>query len=163
MLGTMARKPLMKLPITKIQLNAKSLNLNNALRQYRTEQAYIRAVPHASVFSNALLRRIVASKPCTLNALSRLNGIGQVRSLHYGKDIVRLVNLQTRRKGVVSPQSQRHHSATTARGTKSTKRNAVRGKPQAKSRKPRTTSNKSSCNNIIIPAAVSNMPLNLVG
>jgi predicted GIY-YIG superfamily endonuclease len=132
-------------------------NLNNALRKYRSEQAYIRAVSHVSVFSDSLLRRIVASKPCTLTALSKLNGIGQVRRTHYGKDIVRLVNLEMKSKGM---RTQRHHSATAARGAKSTKRNALKGKPQAKSRKARTTITKSSVNKSIIVPAVQSLPLN---
>jgi predicted GIY-YIG superfamily endonuclease len=150
----MARKPIVNM---RMPVNLKSVKLDTALRQYRTEQAYIRAVPHAAVFSDALLRRIVASKPCTLEALSKLNGIGQTRSKHYGRDIVRLVNLQLR-KGRALPQ--RHHSTTTARGAKRTKRNALKGKPQTKSIKPSTTISKSSCKSMIIPAAVQD-PLNL--
>jgi predicted GIY-YIG superfamily endonuclease len=119
-----------------------SSSLDNALRQYRTEQAYIRAVPPASVFSNALLRRIVLSKPCTLSALSKLNGIGQTRRLHYGRDIVRLVNLNnqsklgTKRKRI--PKSPIHPPAA-ARGAKNTQRNALKGKTQANSRKTRAS------------------------
>ena len=113
------------------------LSLDSALRQYRTEQAYIRAVPPAAVFSNALLKRIVLSKPCTLVALSKLHGIGQTRSQHYGKDIVRLVNLQAKRgltvsKKPIKGQSKRALTTSTAKGVKKRQRKAGRGKPQAK-------------------------------
>ena len=134
-------------------------NLNNALRQYRTEQAYVRAVSHVSVFSDSLLKRIVASKPSTLAALSKLHGIGQVRRTHYGKDIVRLVNLEMKSNGAKSPKTQRHHSTPTAMGARSKKRNALKGKPQTRSRKPRAIVTKSSCDSII-PAAVLGESLN---
>jgi predicted GIY-YIG superfamily endonuclease len=118
------------------------LSLDSALRQYRTEQAYIRAVPPAAVFGNALLKRIVLSKPCSLVALSKLHGIGQTRSLHYGKDIVRLVNLQTRnllaRRSLrvnnknTKSQNKKALATSTAKGAKKRQRKAGKGKPQAK-------------------------------
>ena len=127
---------------------ALTAGLDSSLRQYRTEQAYIRAVPPASVFGNALLKRIVASKPCTLSALGKLRGIGQTRSAHYGHDIVRLVNLQARKKGQMRPKSLLPISTTTARGAKSTQRKALRGKQQKKTSKPKGKCKKS----IISPA-----------
>ena len=115
-------------------------SLDGALRKYRTEQAYIRAVPPAAVFSNALLKRIVLSKPCTLAALSKLHGIGQTRRLYYGRDIVRLVNLQIRNglKSVCANkkrvcQARKPLPTPTARGAKKTQRKAVKGKLQTKS------------------------------
>ena len=152
-LQIMARKPLI-IPQTGLKIS-----LDNALRQYRTEQAYIRAVPPASVFSNALLRRIVLSKPCTLTALSKLHGIGSTRRLHYGRDIVRLVNLQARKRGVVQPHHPHAHPLPTARlaasGARKAQRKAVKGKPQTKTIKRKKPISK-AC---ILPAAVGK-PLN---
>jgi len=114
----------------KSVLAAPPRSLDHALRQYRTEQAYIRAVPPASVFSNALLRRIVQSRPSTLSALCRLNGIGQTRRLHYGNDIVRLVNLQAKGRRVCqAPPTAR---LARKRGAKQAQRKAVNGNPQKK-------------------------------
>ena len=70
--------------------------LHTALRKYRAEQAYIRALPHSAVFSDAILGKIAQDKPTTLASLCRIVGIGQVRRQQYGRDIVRLVNLQAR-------------------------------------------------------------------
>jgi predicted GIY-YIG superfamily endonuclease len=114
--------------IPSMPLLSNPLSLHGTLRQYRTEQAYIRAVPPSSVFSNALLRKIVQSKPCSLAALSRLHGIGQTRRDYYGKDIVRLVNLQLRRAHIAPPTAK----LAARRGARKAQRKAVSGKPQKK-------------------------------
>jgi predicted GIY-YIG superfamily endonuclease len=116
------------IPSMPLPLLTNPLSLDGTLRQYRTEQAYIRAVPPSSVFSNALLRKIVQSKPCSLAALSRLHGIGQTRRDYYGKDIVRLVNLQLRRAHIAPPTAK----LAARRGAKKAQRKAVSGKPQKK-------------------------------
>lgn len=67
--------------------------LETALRKYRTEQAYVRAVPAMNVFGDKVLRSIVSSKPTTLKLLGEIKGIGARRREMYGRDIVRLVNL----------------------------------------------------------------------
>jgi predicted GIY-YIG superfamily endonuclease len=131
---------------------AMTVGLDSSLRQYRTEQAYIRAVPPAAVFSNALLKRIVASKPSTLTALCKLRGIGQTRQLHYGRDIVRLVNLQARKGRCAQPKLP-NHCANAARGAKSTKRKAVKGKKQTKTVAPKIVSSS------IVPAEAGKVAL----
>ena len=73
-------------------------NLVDSLRRYRTDQAYLRAVPPFAVFSNKLLVDIASKRPSTLGALSELKGMGPTRSERYGRDIVRLVNLDAKRK-----------------------------------------------------------------
>jgi predicted GIY-YIG superfamily endonuclease len=85
----MVTRPLQKL----------SPSLLVSLRQYRTDQAYLRAVPPAAVFSNKLLTSIVSSRPSTLTALQKLHGIGPTRCQNYGRDIVRFVNLDSKKKG----------------------------------------------------------------
>jgi predicted GIY-YIG superfamily endonuclease len=117
-----------------------SLSLLQTLKQYRSDQAYIRAVPPASVFSNKLLVSINSARPNTLTSLLKLRGIGPVRCQNYGKDIVRMVNLDSNIKrkksierltGIKSCKKPR----ITVKGT--TKN--VKCKPYAKkiSRKPR--------------------------
>lgn len=71
--------------------------LIEALKHYRTEQAYLRAVPPCAVFSNKMLLSIVAKRPATLESLFAVKGIGPTRGERYGRDIVRLVNLDSRR------------------------------------------------------------------
>jgi predicted GIY-YIG superfamily endonuclease len=71
--------------------------LIDALKHYRTEQAYLRAVPPCAVFSNKMLLSIVSKRPTTLESLLGMRGIGPTRGERYGKDIVRLVNLDSRR------------------------------------------------------------------
>jgi predicted GIY-YIG superfamily endonuclease len=73
-------------------------NLLQTLRQYRTDQAYIRAIPPSTVFSNRLLTSIVSARPTTLGSLSKLHGIGPTRYQNYGRDIVRFVNLDLKAK-----------------------------------------------------------------
>lgn len=85
----MVTRPLQKL----------SPSLLVSLRQYRTDQAYLRAVPPAAVFSNKLLTSIVSSRPSSLTALQKLHGIGPTRCQNYGRDIVRFVNLDSKKKG----------------------------------------------------------------
>ena len=70
------------------------------LRQYRTDQAYQRAIPPATVFSNKLLSSIVSARPNTLTALLKLHGIGPTRCQNYGRDIVRFVNLDSKGRRV---------------------------------------------------------------
>lgn len=88
-------------------------NLIDSLRQYRAEQAYLRAVPASSVFSDKLLTSIVSSRPTTINSLLSLRGIGPTRCENYGRDIVRLVNLDAKRKG--RRTKYRHVKIPTAR------------------------------------------------
>ena len=66
--------------------------LDGALRQYRTDQAYIRAIPAMNVFNDGVLKGIVAARPTTLKQLEAVRGIGPRRRAAYGADIVRLVN-----------------------------------------------------------------------
>lgn len=105
-------------------------SLLDALRQYRSEQAYIRAVPPSTVFTNKLLTSINYAKPNTVTSLLKLSGIGPARCQHYGRDIVRLVNLDAKKKAVGKTNANNHIKQPKARGKKILK--PVRGKPKAK-------------------------------
>ncbi len=125
LIGMVARPVMPSMPLP---LLSNPLSLDSTLWQYRTEQANICAVPPNSVFSNALLRKIVQPKPCSpcsLAALSRLHGIGQTQRDYYGKDIVRLVHLQLRRAHIAPPTAK----LAARRGAKKAQRKAVRGIP----------------------------------
>jgi predicted GIY-YIG superfamily endonuclease len=69
------------------------------LRQYRTDQAYQRAIPSSAVFSDKLLKRIVLDRPSSLVSLLKISGIGPVRCQNYGRDVVRFVNLDAKIRG----------------------------------------------------------------
>jgi predicted GIY-YIG superfamily endonuclease len=75
-----------------------SLRLEQTLRMYRTEQAYIRAVPASAVFGDKLMKQIAHAHPSTLKQLMNMKGIGATRFENYGRDIVRLVNLSSKAK-----------------------------------------------------------------
>ena len=70
--------------------------LQKSLRLYRTEQAYIRAIPPSTVFGDKLMNKIAAARPSTLKQLLTMKGIGPTRMENYGRDIVRLVNLNSK-------------------------------------------------------------------
>lgn len=89
--------PLLRTLVMASSSCSPSPNLAFLLKQYRVEQAYLRAVSPASVFSNKVLAGIVAAKPTTLALLSKVHGVGPVRMGNYGMDIVRLVNMDSRR------------------------------------------------------------------
>jgi len=74
--------------------------LEAALRKYRVEQAYVKAMPAMNVFGNKVLRGIVSAKPTTLKKLQEIKGIGAGRREMYGADIVRLVNMANRKSPV---------------------------------------------------------------
>lgn len=85
-------------PTASIQA-IQAIGLRETLRQYRTDQAYLRAVPPCTIFSNKLLTSIVSARPNTLVSLLKLRGIGPTRCQNYGRDIVRFVNLDLKRRG----------------------------------------------------------------
>ena len=80
-------------------ISAHQSSLLETLRQYRTDQAYLRAVPPSAVFSNKLLTGIVTARPSTIVSLLKLRGIGPTRCQNYGRDIVRFVNLDSKGRG----------------------------------------------------------------
>ena len=90
-------------PVRSVTLPIKSISpqgsLLETLRQYRTDQAYLRAVPQSAVFSNKLLTGIVTARPSTIVSLLKLRGIGPTRCQNYGRDIVRFVNLDSKGRG----------------------------------------------------------------
>jgi predicted GIY-YIG superfamily endonuclease len=70
--------------------------LERSLRLYRAEQAYIRAIPASTVFGDKLMNQIAAARPNTLKQLMSMKGIGTTRFENYGRDIVRMINLNTK-------------------------------------------------------------------
>ena len=105
-------------------------NLVDSLRKYRLDQAYQRAIPTSAVFSNSLLYDIANTRPTCLTSLQSLHGIGPTRCERYGRDIVRLVNLEAKR----SNRSDRSKRAGHSTKAKLSKVRPAR-KPVAKGRK----------------------------
>ena len=65
------------------------------MRALRAEIASRRGIPVYYVFSDQTLRDICASKPITLDELSRIKGIGEAKLRSYGKEIIDLVRRHT--------------------------------------------------------------------
>ena len=125
-----------------------AISLSQTLRKYRTDQAYIRAVPESAVFSNKVLNSIAITRPNTLVSLSKLHGIGPIRCQHYGRDIVRLVNLDSKKKKVkLNGKSNGKLTATNATrktktgGSNITKTRAVKGSSKLDQRHKKTRTN----------------------
>jgi len=109
--------------------------LEKCLRLYRTEQAYIRAIPAYAVFGDKLLHQITNARPTTLKLLHAMKGIGSTRFENYGRDIVRLINLNAK--------SQNSSANTGRKGRIKVPRPRPRPKPHPKPRpkpkpKPKT-------------------------
>jgi predicted GIY-YIG superfamily endonuclease len=114
--------------------------LTEALRHYRAEQAYLRAIPPSSIFSNKVLVSIVNSRPTTLGSLRGLRGIGPVRCGNYGADIVRLVNLDAKRRGRGGSKRPAKVPAARAKAAKSKGRRITKGRQEASA--PKKAANK---------------------
>ena len=76
--------------------------LESCLRTYRTEQAYIRAIPAHTIFCNTLLASLASKKPRTPSALKAIRGMGPKRCQSYGSDILHLINIH--KNGVLRPE-----------------------------------------------------------
>jgi len=65
--------------------------LFQALREWRLEQARAQEVPPYVIFHDSHLRTVAAHRPVTLDALSRLEGVGPRRLEKYGAAVIELV------------------------------------------------------------------------
>ena len=114
--------------------------LIDALKHYRTEQAYLRAVPPCAVFSNKMLLSIVSKRPTTMESLLGMKGIGPTRGERYGKDIVRLVNLDSRVKRInpsrVQPTRKKESKKRIVKGKVGTLRDKAIHKKANSAKKP---------------------------
>jgi len=72
--------------------------LFQALRAWRLEQAHAQNVPPYVVFHDSHLRAIAAERPVTLDALSRLQGIGPRKLEQYGTAVIELVRKHVERE-----------------------------------------------------------------
>ncbi len=73
-----------------------SMPLEKSLRLYRAEQAYMRAIPAMNVYGDKLMGQIISTRPSTLKQLMAIKGIGAARFQNYGRDIIRLINMDTK-------------------------------------------------------------------
>lgn len=116
--------------------------LQKSLRLYRTEQAYIRAIPPSTVFGDKLMNKIAATRPSTLKQLLTMKGIGPTRFENYGRDIVRLVNLS----------SKPAKGKATLKGKHPSPRKLPRPRPRPRP-KPKPRPAPRPCRSAIAPAA----------
>lgn len=65
--------------------------LEHLLKAYRIKQASTRDLPCFSVFSDAVIRKIIESRPHTAQELAGIRGMSKQRCEAYGEDILRLV------------------------------------------------------------------------
>lgn len=73
-----------------------SMPLEQSLRLYRAEQAYMRAIPTSNVYGDKLMKTIVSTRPNTLKQLMSIRGIGTARFQNYGRDILRMINIDAK-------------------------------------------------------------------
>ena len=119
-------------------------SLSHALRQYRTDQAFIRAVPPSAVFSDKLLTSIIKNKPTFLVSLLKLHGIGPTRCQHYGRDIVRLVNIDSKNKAKLATSKPKFLRTTKKQETKGKRKSKTANKRTLKVKKVKSGSNSST-------------------
>jgi ATP-dependent DNA helicase RecQ len=62
-----------------------------ALRKWRNDKADAKGVSAFTLFSNAQLAAIAASRPRTLEALLHLRGIGHMKVKHHGEEVLALI------------------------------------------------------------------------
>ncbi|MDD5706598.1 MAG: RecQ family ATP-dependent DNA helicase [Kiritimatiellae bacterium] len=68
--------------------------LLQALKAWRTEQSLRRHCPAFQVLTNAVIASLAREVPCTLDAVSKISGIGPVTLNRYGPDLLRLIALE---------------------------------------------------------------------
>ena len=73
------------------EMDENQLQLFNALKQWRNQQAKEENVPGYLVFSNATLSRIAHDYPDTMDALAKIKGIGEVKLARYSDSVLDIV------------------------------------------------------------------------
>ncbi|MCL2785318.1 MAG: DNA helicase RecQ [Propionibacteriaceae bacterium] len=71
-----------------VDVSEDSLELFQALRQWRLAQAKARGVAPFVIFHDATLKAIAAKKPRTLEELSTISGVGETKLASYGEAIL---------------------------------------------------------------------------
>lgn len=66
----------------------------------------MRAIPASNIYGDKLLKKIVSTRPNTLKQLLGMKGIGTTRFQNYGRDIVRLINIDTKTRKTDAARTQ---------------------------------------------------------
>ena len=66
-------------------------SLFETLRAWRRDEAKRQGMPPYIIFSDQTLSQIAAEKPGSLETLSRIGGVGQVKLAHYGAAVLRIL------------------------------------------------------------------------
>ena len=81
-------------PRTGMPVRNEDLALFNALRGLRAELAREQNVPAFVIFHDSTLRNIAEQRPASIDALSRVGGIGGSKLARYGQQLVEIVREQ---------------------------------------------------------------------
>ncbi len=94
---------------TGLPVQAQDLVLFNALRGLRAELAKQQNVPAFVIFHDSTLRNIAEQRPKSIDALSRVGGIGGGKLARYGAQLIEIVREQGLMQQRVSPQRRQRH------------------------------------------------------
>ncbi len=137
--------------------------LEQSLRLYRAEQAYMRAIPASNVYGDKLLKKIISTRPNTLKQLLGIKGIGTTRFQNYGRDIVRMINIDIKaRKSDTQRATAKAAGAPRIKPVKLPRprpRPRPRPKPKPKPRPRPSTAKKTPAQEVSTDVAVSLQPL----
>lgn len=80
----------MPVPAQAVELNVEQQALEQRLRTWRKEQAHAAGLPAFFIFSDTVLREIVAAAPGSLAELRNVRGVGPEKLERFGAAVVEL-------------------------------------------------------------------------
>ncbi len=75
-----------------------SQDLTTSLKQWRFSMSKKRSVPAYVVLTNRALEELVQKRPCSLEELKNIHGLGPAKISKYGKEILQLLNNSPRKE-----------------------------------------------------------------
>jgi len=85
------RRPGAKLQAAAVNLDAAGQHLLTALKAWRTRIAKAQGLPAYVILHDSTLAAIAAQRPCSLDELGAISGIGQAKRARHGLDLLQLV------------------------------------------------------------------------
>jgi ATP-dependent DNA helicase RecQ len=61
------------------------------LREWRNEKGKTQGIPPYIIFTNIQLARISVTRPCSLNAIQEIQGVGNAKKQKYGNEIIHII------------------------------------------------------------------------
>ena len=79
--------------VVAVESGTKTLKdaVNEALRQWRSDEAKSLGKPPYVIFKDATLLEIVRERPTSLEALRRISGVGEKKLVNYGDAVLDIV------------------------------------------------------------------------